>query len=702
MVRLVAWVRQPELSYDGTYYLRQAELLFAGHFDFGGFPPGFPCVIALARAVAGDWVHAARGVSFACGVATAVLTLVWARRWLSPSWAFAAALVVALHPHHARLSVEVLSEPLYGIVLLFAVLLFERGRDLFAGFLCGFAFLIRPEGLLFYIGLIVVRLLRTRRVPVALLYGTVFVAGYAFLASRAVGHAVLTPKQGQLDFGPEVATRAWTLVRMLHACFPLLLVPGAIAIGIRRAPHLLAAFAAAVAVPFFTVHVQERMHMPALPLWIGLGCAWMAGFAPARRRLLALAAAILFVVGVAPGARLLWKPFEMVPHARAIGTALRPHLQWQDRVAGRFPLVPYYAGAGFVRVPRLAIYPALMDSIVRAGATHLLVLEGEMQNVLPQLRPLFEDAAFVTSDSRIAPAAILDAPPGQRAILYRLSPAPLGSDLAVVAPAALAAAWCGDQLVIASSDGDLHRAGLAVLASTPEQESEPAPDGDGLVCIQANADSRVIATWNGSAPAYEHFEITRADAPRSPTAIGDAVLYVRSVPPIGLRVLDRSTGRVHPVRLQGLGDDVAVPVAVTARGRDVAVTYARPHDAERRILATCEWPPGASGAVEMPGRWATSLQLADDAIAWLPEGDAVIASLRIDDAARASALCAVHPKGRVRRLSFDFPGARRPALDGARIAFVDGTGALHTGLWDAHAARLPAVRTFERDVPATR
>lgn len=693
-VRLVAYFRQPELTYDGTYYLRQAERLTTGGFEFIGFPPGFPLAAAAVHTVVGDWVTAGRLVSMASGVAIAALTLVWARRRISPAWALAAALAVALHPHHARTSVEVLSEPLYGCVLLAAFLLFERERDGLAGLLCGYAFLIRPEGLAVYAGLVAVRAMRTRRVPVALLGGMVLVAGYAVLASRAVGHPVVTPKQGQLDLGAAVAGRTWTLVRMLHACFPLVLVPGALVWAVRRAPHVVAVFAAAVAAPFFDVHIQERLHFPALPLWIGLGFGWLASLAPSRRRVAGASAAILFLIGAAPGYRLLWNGFELVPHARAIGTALRPHFQAQDRVAGRFPLVPYFAGADFVRAPRDAAYPALMDSIRRHGATHLLVLESEMQNVLPQLRPLFQDAAFVTSDTRLATAAVLESPPGQRAIVYRLSPAPLGDNVEPVAAKARGAAWCGDRLVVAGMDGELRFASGAALAATPEHESEPVPDGEGVVCIQATAGGSWIAAWDPVRGTYETYPTTRADAPRSPAVIGDAIVYVRSVAPIGLAVLDRHTGQVHAVNLQGLESDAAIPRAISARGRDVAVTYARPHDDARRVVATCRWPEVGRGDIELTGRWATSLQLADDAVAWLAEGDAVVASLCIDDAAEKSALCAVHPNGRVRRLSFDFPGARRPALAGARIAFVDPAGTLRAGNWEARAVRLPAVRTF--------
>ena len=693
-VRLVAYFRQPELSYDGTYYLRQAERLAAGGFEVIGFPPGFPFAAAAAHLVFGDWVTSARLVSLASGIAIAVLTLVWARRHIPPAWAFAAALAVALHPHHARTSVDVLSEPLYGCAVLAALLLFERGRDALAGLLCGYAFLIRPEAALVYAGLVVVRGLRTRRVPVALLAGMILVAGYAILASRAVGHPVLSPKQGQLDLGAAVVVRAGTLLRMLHACFPLLLVPGALVWAVRRAPYAATVLLTVLAAPCFDVHIQERMHVPALPFWISLGFGWLAALAPVGRRVVGGLAAVLFLIGAAPGYRLLWNGLELVPHARQIGSALRPHLRAQDRIAGRFPQVPYFAGAGFVRVPREAAYPVLMDSIQRLGATHLLVLEGEMHDVLPQLRPLFDDAAFVTSDSRLATTAVVESPPGQRAIVYRLEPPPLGGNVARVASNAGGAAWCGEQLVIASADGELRFVSGAVLAPTPEFESEPAPDGDGVVCIQATADGRSIAAWNPVRGTYESYPITRADAPRSPVVIGDAILYVRDVAPIGMRMLDRRTGRVHAVRLQGVEGEDAVARHVSARGRDVAVTYARPRDDARRIIATCRWPESTSGDIEMLGRWATSLQLADDAVAWLAEGDAFVASLRVDDDDAKSALCAVHPNGGVRRLSFHFPGARRPALKGSRIAFADVAGTLRAGNWEARTAQLPAPRVF--------
>jgi hypothetical protein len=47
------------------------------------------------------------------------------------------------------------------------------------------------------------------------------------------------------------------------------------------------------------------------------------------------------------------------------------------------------------------------------------------------------------------------------------------------------------------------------------------------------------------------------------------------------------------------------------------------------------------------------------------------------------------------RLSFGISGARRPALAGDRIAFLDLTGTPHAGTWDPRTAQLPATRTFD-------
>ena len=55
VVRMAIWALRPGLTYDGTYYLRQAERIFHLDFQVIGFPPGHPLVVAFVRLLAGDF-----------------------------------------------------------------------------------------------------------------------------------------------------------------------------------------------------------------------------------------------------------------------------------------------------------------------------------------------------------------------------------------------------------------------------------------------------------------------------------------------------------------------------------------------------------------------------------------------------------------------------------------------------------------------
>src|SRR5262249_19136382 len=136
-----------------------------------------------------------------------------------------------------------------------------------------------------------------------------------------------------------------------------------------------------------------------------------------------------------------------------LGDILRPHLQFEDRVACRLPYVPYYAGAGFCRTP-VAAYAATMDSLVTSGATHLLLLEPEMTAMLPQLRPLFDDARFAAAEGRRGPLAEVDARRGRGALLYRFRPPAISAQSTQVAARdATSLAWAESVLVYTTPDG---------------------------------------------------------------------------------------------------------------------------------------------------------------------------------------------------------------------------------------------------------
>src|SRR5678815_2163164 len=118
---------------------------------------------------------------------------------------------------------------------------------------------------LVHLVLIGLRAWRDRRVPWPLAVGLIAVVLYAIPASRAVGHAVLSPKQGQLDLGAGIGARLWTLLKIWHASFPIVLIPGAILFAKRGPVHLLLPLAYTVLLPAYDVHIAERLLMPALP-----------------------------------------------------------------------------------------------------------------------------------------------------------------------------------------------------------------------------------------------------------------------------------------------------------------------------------------------------------------------------------------------------------------------------------------------------
>jgi hypothetical protein len=722
--RLLLLAFQPGLTYDGTYYLRQAERLLRLEYEVVGFPPGYPALIALGNLLTRDPILAGRLVSLVAGVASVALFHAWSRRVLAAPLAFGAALVLALHPHLARTNVEVLSESVYLLLVLGAVVLLETRRHVVAGLLLGFAFLCRPEAVLLLFGFTIVMSVQKKRIPWRfLLAGLVLVAAYAAWASVTLGHPVLSPKQGQLDLGGDLLGRVGTTFWTLHAVFPLLLLPGAIWFGVRSRPDLLIPLLYLLLLPWYDIHIQERMHLPALPFLLLLGVAWAATLPRRATRGVLAMASVLLLVGVLPGARHLGAPGIVTPYAREIGASLRPFLEFDDRVAGRFPFVSYYAGAGFVRQPLVA-YSALVDSLLIWEVTHLIVLENEMENISPQLRPLFDDAAFVAAESRLQALAWVAERPGSRAILYQVQEAPISPHSThVVRNDVTGAAWMEDALLVSTSRGRLEFIATAALDARPPTSSwrdlgfegarEPSVSEDGrrilLVAREMGAD--VVVEYEPQSQTRTPFHVTASDRPSNPIFVGDHILYVRQEPPRSLRVLDPKSSRVRAARLEELDPGTATPIAIVGRGSSVAITYVPgrlEHEAQR-VIATATWPDvdlasvPERGVVEMPGRWATQLTLADDAICWSPDGDRVLAMVgvrQLDDSGVTThlepSLAVVQANGRYRRLAFGFDSLRAPAMRGFRLALLSGSATLHTTQLDASVFKIPEVRVFQR------
>ncbi len=703
LVRVVALALQPGLTYDGTYYLRQAERLAHGHFNVIGFPPGFPCLVALVTPLVGDPVLAARLVSLVAGLATLGLALSLARGMLTPRAAFVVGVFLALDPDYVRTSVEVLSEPLYGALLCGALVAFRARRDAMVGALLGLAFLVRPEAAIVLAALLYLRARETKRVPWQACLGWIPVVAYAGLASHAVGHPVLTPKQDQWDLGAATWQRAGTLLWTLHGIFPIVLVPGAVWWAVRHDRSLLVPLLPTVLLPFFAIHIQERFHVPALPMLAILAAAWVESLGARPRRACLVLAAVACAAGTAPRWHHLVRPEPLTPRGREIGTALRSSVRFDDQIAARFPIVPYYAGAGFVRAPRTASYEAMLDSVRAAGATHLLVLENETAAILPQLRPLFDNAQVASSESRLEAVAWVDAPVGARALLYRFRPVPVPAEsVRVLASDVVSLAWNDPWLCTSDRGGRLRIVEPGEFGSTPLPPGREPSAGAGdaaIVTVRNDGLTRWICSTDLRTGHSTEFAATRGDAPAWPAATGDAILYVRTAPPGGLRALDPESGEIRPVRFAAIEASVARPVFITARGRDLSVTFER--GGKSSVVATGEWPGWTAGhdTLDVPGRWATALQLHDPRTAWVPDTDALFASVTLADSTPdVAALCVVQG-ATLRRLTYGVVEpraaiAQRRAGGQLTLVFVAGRNDLCRAPLRVEDLRIPTVRVF--------
>ncbi|KGQ18842.1 4-amino-4-deoxy-L-arabinose transferase [Lysobacter dokdonensis DS-58] len=97
--------------------------------------PGYPWLIALAMRVfgqapawdlAGPWYPWVLQLQVLLGTATVVMTALLARYWLSATWSIVAGLLLACWPHHVAATNTLLTEVLFGCLLLGGLLAFAR------------------------------------------------------------------------------------------------------------------------------------------------------------------------------------------------------------------------------------------------------------------------------------------------------------------------------------------------------------------------------------------------------------------------------------------------------------------------------------------------------------------------------------------------------------------------------------------------
>jgi len=138
-------------------------------------PPLYPALLgALFRLFGGglSTVPAARLFSAICGALAAALFFGWARRLLGTRVALVAALVFAAWPAHLWASSEMLTEPLFSLLVCGFAWALTAGRPLPGGILLGLAILTRPSALLLllpaWLFILVMRAGEGRKLPALL------------------------------------------------------------------------------------------------------------------------------------------------------------------------------------------------------------------------------------------------------------------------------------------------------------------------------------------------------------------------------------------------------------------------------------------------------------------------------------------------------------------------------------------------------
>ena len=431
-LRLLVAEFLPLIDHDGVVYVAIARQFRATGSPFDPlFHPLYPLCIALAEPLVGDWETAGRWVSALFGALVILPAFALARGIVGRQAALLFAVLLAIHPRLVLNSASVLCEATYTFFMVSGVVAARRGlvagpRALvgLAGLCLGLAYLVRPEGALYLVGLIAIAVFmiasgRARAaallpwVGAAVLVFAVVAAPYVWYLDDVWGHFTLS---GKIDHNLPMPTGLASVpsplpMRFLENAFLfqkyavpdllpwvllLLMLPGVLARA--RMPEWLGRdgiLLAATLPPFASLafHVDSRIFLPILPFLLpfaAVGVLWSAVTLSDARRGLRWSAALLFVVV------LVLAPSTLQPVLRPdTGAALyRQAARWVaatqpgDAVLlDRKPFVAFYSERRWIPIPRVGP-DDLLAAARRAGASLVILDSRELPYDRPRLIPL--------------------------------------------------------------------------------------------------------------------------------------------------------------------------------------------------------------------------------------------------------------------------------------------------------------------------
>ncbi len=436
LVRLPFFRNLDLVSFDGTFYINQARVLWGALLSGtpmpGQFPIGYPFFISLLLPLFPDDVIAAQVVSFLFGVGTLIVLFRLAGRFLPRHLAFYATIILALTPLFIRLSLETFSESTYVFWMLLTLLFYAQKRDLPSGLAAGVAAITRPE-MLAIAGLLILRRARVPRAALMMLAG--FAIVYAFNVAvfyRSTGEILVLPKTGNFMMRSQVWTEReksldddngnktggeieisagaiaktyvssvpedmWVLAR--HATLVLLAL--AVFGAIRRPTFLLFAMVPFLTLPVFGPAPLPRFYLPYLPIVFLYAMCGIDRLKEPQLRTGAMWVAVLAVVaGIASNRDRLTEPVdEGFTDLKEAGLALRAHVRPGDKMADRKPYVAFYSGAEYVEIPK-DNYDATMEFLAHENVRFISLYYPVIYAVRPILLRLLTDPAVILGELR--------------------------------------------------------------------------------------------------------------------------------------------------------------------------------------------------------------------------------------------------------------------------------------------------------------
>jgi 4-amino-4-deoxy-L-arabinose transferase-like glycosyltransferase len=432
----------PLIETDGVQYVAIARRFQQSGSPFDPlFHPLFPMGIAVLQPLVGDYELAGRLVSALFGAAWLTPAFVLARALLGAPAAVLAGILMAIHPGLVQSSTAVLSEATYTFWIVLGVWAGRRGLIapqpgfLGAAGLCfGLAYLARPEGVIYLVGLVVVTAwvgARSHRLRELSPWGVAALAGFLIPAApyllylrRTLGYWTLSGKVlhnlaqdtsagasgGQSDLGFLLHHAGTTAQRVLENAylfekyalpdlFPgllvLMLFPGLLASRRQdRWESRQGLLLAATLPPFATLafHIESRVFLPSLPFLLPLAALGILATAEwcARDRKVALWSAGLAAVVVAA---LL--PYSLRPLVRPDPGAMlyRQAAQWiaatqpaDVAMMDRKPFVAFYSNRRFIPLAR--VEPENLGLAAKQAGVHLVILDSRTLVDRPMLLPL--------------------------------------------------------------------------------------------------------------------------------------------------------------------------------------------------------------------------------------------------------------------------------------------------------------------------